>query len=111
MTYPVRLDLKVVRGQTKTVALTWREGGSPVDLSGWGARVQVRTAPDRPILADLMAPADIILTPSGGVQFTFSDAHTSAFPSECRYDVRLNGAGRIEYLVEGKIRATDPITE
>lgn len=110
-TYPVRLDMTLVRGQTKTVSLVWREGGTPVDLTGWTATVQVRVAPDRPILAQLASPAGVVLTAEGGVQFTFSEVDTAGFPSECRYDVRMAGAGRVEFLVAGTIRTSAPITE
>lgn len=75
------LSLYSRQGQTETVAIVWKAEGTPVDLTGWTARFQVReTATADPALLDLGTTAGGIAL--GGVAGTiaihFSAAATRA---------------------------------
>ena len=114
MTYPARLDIPLVAGETKTLSLRWREAGVPLDLGGWSAVLQVRRAPDAPLLLEVNSLAGTISLPGDGLIVAgFNAAATSALPRRARYDLRVSSPGeaRVVYLVEGLVTVRAPITE
>lgn len=112
--YPVTINLAAHAGATRELSLTWTEGGEPVDLTGWSARMQVRSSvASEIVLVDLESPSEIVL---GGVDGTIwtelSSATTDALAAGgYRYDLRLEDPdGDVTYLVEGSLKVKEPVT-
>jgi hypothetical protein len=114
--YPVILETINGRaGQTLTVSLTWKEGGVPVDLTGWTAQIHVRAGVEEVILADLSsADGEIVLGgDEGTIDAYFTKAHTLAIgPGTFTFDLRLATAGdaQVVYLAEAQMKMKKPYT-
>lgn len=116
MAYPVTLDPITGRsGQTLDISLTWKEGGVPVNLTGWSALLQVRVNADSPVLAELAsADGEIALGGAAGtILASFTEAHTTAIGAgSFKWDLRLESAGGADvvYLAEGALKFKKPIS-
>lgn len=111
--YPVTVNLSTRAGASRDLSLTWTEGGEPVDLSGWTARLQVRSSAASPtVLIDLESPTEIVLGSDGTIWTQLSSAQTDALAAGTyRYDLRLeDGDGQVLYLVEGALKVKEPVT-
>jgi hypothetical protein len=112
--YPVTVNLTTRSGASRDLSITWTEGGEPVDLTGWSARLQVRTAVTSPtVLVDLESPDEILLGGTDGTIWAgLTPTHTAALdPGVYRYDLRLTDGGpTVVYLIEGSLKVKDPVT-
>lgn len=112
--YPVTVNLATRAGASRDLSLTWTEGGVPVDLSGWSARLQVRSSATSPVaLVTLDSPDEILLGSDGTIWAGFTSAQTDALDAGTyRYDLRLDdGDGNVVYLVEGSLKVKEPVTK
>ena len=112
--YPVAVNLVTRAGASRDLSLTWTEGGEPVDLSGWSARLQVRSSASSPTaLITLDSPGGILLGSDGTIWAGLTSAHTGSLNAGTyRYDLRLDdGAGSVVYLVEGALKVKEPVTK
>lgn len=113
--YPVTVNLTTRAGASRDLSLTWTEGGEPVDLTGWSARLQVRSSATSPTaLLTLTSPSDILL---GGAEGTIwaglTPAQTDSLDAGTyKYDLRLDdGGGNVIFLVEGWLKVKEPVTK
>ena len=111
---PGLLDLTCPQGATFTKTLTWKVNGDPTDLTGWAARMQVRTRHAAPeTLVDVNDTAGITLGGTAGtVTIDLPAAATSELPAgEWRYDLELvKPDGTVYRLVEGAFTVTPEVT-
>lgn len=100
-------DFLFVQGARFWRALTWRwyEGGPPVDVSGFTARMQVRSKPGAPVLLEL-STANGRITLNGGAGLIVLEVSTAAMQNVnwgCAvYDLIVtDDAGEDEQLLVG----------
>jgi hypothetical protein len=109
-------DFVVAQGQTFDDVFTWYgEDERAVDLSGWSAYMQVRTAADATDVALDLSSDDgsIVLGSDGTITFAVSSAGTAAVDAgSYKYDLfMVSPSGVADPLLSGKFKITDAVTE
>jgi hypothetical protein len=120
---PLRYDLTIYRGATFDQPLLWKPGGTPQNLTGWSARMQVRATVDSATVIVELTTANnrIVLGTSGdlttgAIRLLLSATDTSSLPLSTDpaghvYDLELVGPGGIvERLVEGRVIVSPEVT-
>lgn len=113
----VRYDIgPVLQGQTVDEPIQWVDEatGLPYNLAGWGARMQVRAAPDAAVLLDLSSPSALFVEAAAGTVYVrLTPAQTAALPrADLVYDLYLiSPSGGREPLVYGQIVVRASITQ
>jgi hypothetical protein len=110
---PGKLNLSCPQGSTFSKSLTYKIDDDPVDLTGYGARLQVRDffySPD-PVL-NLTHLAGITLGASAGTINILVDASTTTelIPGDYVYDLELIAGGTVTRLIEGKFVVSPEVT-
>jgi len=110
-----KYDLTLEQGATVTQVLTWKDYlGTPVNLTGFTARMQARRqVNDLEILLDLTtANSGIVLGGVlGTVAINISAAATALISGVAVYDLELvSGSSVVTRLVEGKIFFSPQVT-
>lgn len=115
-------DITIEVGAEFVFALEWREsdGVTPIDLSGYAARMQVRRH-----YTDAEALLSFTSAPGGGIELggvtgsivvRASAALTSTLPLDDRgfvhgvYDIEMEKDGVVTRLVQGRARITSEVT-
>lgn len=108
MINPGKLDLKCYQGATFDYALTWSAAGTPVDLSGYSARLQVRESFDSATaVVSLTSGTGIALGGTAGTIDLLIPATETALldgtpNTQFIYDLELeSSSGVVTRLVEG----------
>lgn len=111
---PGTLDLVCPQGATFSRTLTWKQDGSPVNITGYTAALQVRRKHSTPDVAvSLTSGSGITLGGAAGtITFTITAATTAALGDGFyRYDLELtSGSGQVTRLIEGSFRVTPEVT-
>jgi hypothetical protein len=116
MQTPGKLDLVAYQGASWDYTLTWLAGGTPVDLTGYQARMQVRESYDSTAtILSLTAGTGITLGGTAGTIYLEADATTTAgfdgVPNkQFIYDLELENAGIVTRLVEGTFTINPEVT-
>lgn len=121
-----RYDITLEQGATFDLPLRYRApSGTPVDLTGYSAKMQVREAPASAVLVEfnsaLTANGFILLSgtsadredgENGNVRVFMTATNTAVLPRFAgRYDLELeDGAGYVIRLLEGQFRVEPEIT-
>lgn len=110
-----RYDIEATPGTTLARVLTWLDTSrNPVDLSGFGARMQVRAISDGTLYADLSTSAGGIVLggTDGTIALTISGDDTTAFPpGVAKYDLFVtNAAGNTSRLLHGNFTVHEGVT-
>ncbi len=121
-----RYDITLEQGATFDLPLRYRApSGTPVDLTGYSAKMQVREAPASAVFVEfnsaLTANGFIWLTGSaenredganGNLRIFMTAANSAALPRFAgRYDLELrDSAGYVTRLLEGQFRVEPEIT-
>jgi|TARA_R110000823_G_scaffold206862_1_gene337556 hypothetical protein len=100
------------------------ENGSPVDLTGYDVRMQIRSTYGSDILASLTSgsgdfvisvPVDAAegVTDKNQIKLTISASHTAAYTfDQALYDIELeSGTGVVTRLLQGKIKLSREVTK
>lgn len=108
-------DITIEQGATFTLSATWKDSaGAPVNLTGYSARMQVRSSYDsEEVLASLVSPTDITLGGAlGTILVTISATSTQLLTiQEGVYDLELQSAGGVvTRLLQGKATISREVT-
>lgn len=108
-------NFTIEQGATLTKTFVWNSGGSPVNLTGYTAKMQVRasSASEEVLLELSSANNNIAITvATGTIVLTFSAVTTAAIAwRRGKYDLELtSGDGTVTRLVEGVITVSREIT-
>lgn len=104
-----RYDIEIEQGATWSRTITVEDpNGTPIDLTGYSARMQVRTAYDAspPVLSLSSPDAGISIDPlTGTLALTASATQTAAMPAGIHvYDLELVIGTTVDRLVAGRAR-------
>lgn len=116
MQAPGKLDLVAYQGASWDYTLTWLAAGTPVDLTGYDARMQVRESYDsHDVILNLTAGTGITLGGTAGTIYLEASATTTAgfdpTPNkQFLYDLELESAGVVTRLVEGTFTINPEVT-
>ncbi len=110
-----KCNFTIKQGSTFRKPFQWIAGGSPVDMTGWTARMQIRPEVDSEIvIAELTTEnGGITIEPlEGKINLYLSDVETSAFSFESAvYDIELvDQSGDVHRDIEGKIKLSPEVT-
>lgn len=116
MQSPGRLNMECYQGASFDYTLTWQTGGTPVNLSGYSARMQVRDGFDGgSAIVNLTSGTGITLGGTAGtivVALTaIQTAAIDATPSgQYVYDLELVSGSTVTRLVEGNFLVSPEVT-
>lgn len=116
MQAPGRLDMSCYQGASFDYTLTWQTAGTPVNLSGYTARMQVRDGYDGgSAIVSLVSGTGITLGGTAGtilVALTATEtAAIDATPSgQYVYDLELVTGSTVTRLVEGNFLVSPEVT-
>lgn len=108
-----RDDLRIEQGATWSYSWPIDVEGSPVDLSGWTARGQIRSTVESPdVLHEWTSDDDTALLTGSAVTLQLTPADTSAWTwSDGVYDVELTDpAGRVARVAQGAVLISREVT-
>lgn len=112
-----RADFVIEKGTTWRKVITWTQadGGSPINLTGFTARMHIReNTSDRLTIVELTTENGRISLGgvNGQITLLLSDAITSALDgSRGVYDLELiSSGGEVTRLIEGKITLRSEVT-
>jgi hypothetical protein len=108
-------DFTIEQGVSIRQPLIWKDSaGDRVNLTGYSARMQIRSSYDTAVLLELStALGTIIITPaSGTITLVLSNVTTAAIDwRKARYDLELTAPnGTVTRLLEGYIYVSREIT-
>lgn len=108
-------DLTIEQGTSFNITFTWSVDGTPVDLTGWDARAQVRSmVTSATALLDLTVGDGITLGDAAGtIALHVPVADTTALPApfEGVWDLELtSGVNTVTRLLEGGVTVTPEVT-
>lgn len=119
MQAPANLDLTVYQGASWDYSLTWNLSGTPVNLTGYSARMQIRPTYDSStVVLGLTSGTGITLGGTAGTIYLEASAATTAgFATENTpqeqyvYDLELvSPAGVVTRLVQGRVFIDPEVT-
>lgn len=101
-------DIEIEKGATFSLVLTWKdENGSPIDLTGYSAKMQVRSSPTATdVITEFSTTnARIALGGSAGtITLSMTAADTAAITkTKGVYDLELISGSTVTRLLEGSI--------
>lgn len=109
-------DFEIEQGTTLLKPIVWKDSnGTPVNLTGYSAKMQVRQSAASPdaLLEMSTVNGKIQITPSTGtIVLVFSATTTAAITwKRGKYDLELTaGDGTVTRLIEGEITISKEIT-
>lgn len=109
-------DILIEKGATFRLGLTWRDAnGTPVDLTNWSARMQIRESiNDAEAAVDLSSPsAGIALGGTAGtISVTITAAQTAALTIRRGvYDLEVQDiVGNVTRLLQGAVEVSPEVT-
>lgn len=116
MQAPGRLDMSCYQGASWDYTLTWQTGGTPVNLSGYTGRMQVRDGYDGgSAIVSLVSGTGVTLGGTAGtILLELTAAQTAAIdatPSgQYVYDLELVSGATVTRLVEGTFIVSPEVT-
>jgi len=116
MQSPGRYDMTIYQGASFDTTLTWKVGdpATPVNLTGYTARLQVRSSTDAATTALELTTANggIVLGGAAGtIALAVSATATAALsPGYYVYDLELVNGATVTRLVEGRVTVSAEVT-
>ena len=110
------LHLTIEQGATFNPVLTWKDqAGTPIDLTGYTARMQIRATVDSSTVIHELSTANGELTlggTAGTITFGIPAATTAGFTfDEAVYDLELTDAsGVVTRLLKGNVYLSPEVT-
>jgi hypothetical protein len=107
-------DITIEQGATFTMSLTWKDStGSPVNITGYTARMQVRTNYEaEDTLVSLVSPTNITLGGAlGTIAVTIAATATQSLQlDEAVYDLELVNGATVTRLIQGRAIISREVT-
>jgi hypothetical protein len=107
-------DITIEQGATFTLSATWKDSaGAPVNLTGYSARMQVRSNYEsEEVLVSLVSPTNITLGGAlGTILATISATDTQKLSiQEGVYDLELELSGVVTRLLQGRATISREVT-
>ena len=112
MALPATYNKEIYQGSDDTLALTWKQDGVAVDLTGYTARMQVRLSAKTSTVAEFStALGTIALTSGGGVTVTISSAASALIPAGSYiYDIDLTTGTTTRTILRGALTVAAQVT-
>lgn len=113
MQAPGYLDLVCYQGATFDYTLTWKTAGTPVDLTGYSARMQVReTYTSSSAVLSFTNGTGITLGGTAGTILIATNAGTTAglLAGQYVYDLEMVSGTNVTRLVQGKFTVDPEVT-
>jgi hypothetical protein len=116
-TYNLTGDQAIKQGATYVKSIVWKdELGTPMDLTGYSAKMQIRSSVSAPkVLAEIATTPGSGITLGGAlgtIELAISAALTGAIgEADGVYDLELtSGGGIVTRLLEGAVEITPQVT-
>jgi hypothetical protein len=113
MIKPGRYNITAYQGATYDMNLTWRIGGTAVNLTNYTAAMQVRTTPDATnAILSLTNGSGITLGGTAGtIDITISSTTMGAATAgQYVYDLELNSGSAVTRLLQGTFQIQAEVT-
>jgi hypothetical protein len=112
---PGKVNFLCPQGSTFRKRLTYKIDETPVDLTGYSSRLQVRQnyySTDKILDITSSSSAIIMGASAGTIDILVDDAITTAFPyGDWVYDLEIeSGNGTVDRLIEGNFIVTPEVT-
>lgn len=106
------LNFDMPQGATFPAVLTWKIDGSPVDLTSYSARMDVRKRPQSDVILALTEGSGITLGGSAGtITLDVSAEDTAAItPGQYVYDLELYNGDYVKRLIQGTVSVSAEVT-
>ena len=107
-------DLLIEQGATFELSIVWKDNeGTPIDISGYSARMQIRKTYDSEPVINLTDGSGITL---GGITGSIDisiDADTTdgLIINRGRYDLELESNGIVTRLIQGTVEISKEVTK
>jgi hypothetical protein len=106
-------DLYIEQGATYSQEFVWKDSeGTPIDLSTYTSRMQVRQVKTENIILNLTNTSGMTLGDDGSIKIEVSATATSALPTlSARYDLELQSTdGTVTRLLQGEVVISAEVT-
>ena len=111
---PAEVDLCLPQGQTWDTEIVWEADGTPVNLSGWTARMMLRTTTEAasPTVSLSTATSTMTALSNGTIALSFSAISSAAITAATYlYDLEVqNPSGNVRRLMQGRAVVSREIT-
>jgi meiotically up-regulated gene 157 (Mug157) protein len=112
---PAQVDLCLPQGQTWDTTLLWQDSdGNPVDLTGWTARMMLRTTAEAasPTVSLSTATSTMTALSNGVIGLSYSAISSATITAATYlYDLEVvNPSGAVRRLMEGRAVVSREIT-
>lgn len=111
---PLLVDLELPQGQTWNNEFLWEADGTPTDLTGWSARMMLRTSAEAasPTVSLSTSTSTMTALSNGTIGLSYSAISSAAITAATYlYDLEVvNTSGVVRRLMEGKAIVTREIT-
>ena len=102
-------DIEIEQGATFAREFTYTQGDgvTPMNLTGWTARSQIRKHPGGPLVAEFTAAVTAL---TGVVTLSLTATQTGAIYSGGVYDLELVNGVQVDRLIRGRVTVTAGVT-
>jgi len=111
---PAEVDLCLPQGQTWDTSVVWEADGEPVNLTGWSARMMLRTSAEAasPTVSLSTATNTMTALSNGTIGLSYSAISSAAITSATYlYDLEVvNPSGSVRRLMQGRAVVSREIT-
>lgn len=111
---PAQVDLCLPQGQTWDTEIIWEADGTPVNLSGWTARMMLRTTAEAasPTVSLSTATSTMTALSNGTIGLSYSAISSAAITAATYlYDLEVvNPSGNVRRLMQGRAVVSREIT-
>ena len=111
---PAEVDLCLPQGQTWDTEIVWESDGTAVDLTGWTARMMLRTTTEAasPTVSLSTATSTMTALSNGTIGLSYSAISSAAITAATYlYDLEVvNPSGNVRRLMQGRAVVSREIT-
>jgi hypothetical protein len=107
-----KLDLLIEKGATFRRSLVWKQGDIAVDLTGYTARMQLRTTQGAVVLELTTENGRIVLQTPGRIDLYISAVDTTNLVGvNAKYDLEMVCGEEVVRLVQGTVTLSSEVTK